>query len=616
MEKKMNSTAENFMLYRLPYGKFLKEDTEALETMRDAGIDLVSISPMHTANAFGEPYSVYPPIWKYDENYDFSSLDRHISDVWKIHPKARFVCAIDLNSPLWLARRLSLDSFYSLNACSLHPEWMSLTTKYLNAFLDYAETKYPERMAGYVLACGRTTEWIDHNYFCADELKSGYYEEWCRRKNLPVLRIPDSKELRTARHGFIRDPEQEAHVIQWLHYANDLIAELAIHFISTARKKIRKDVKIGIFFGYPFHMMAEGQHECERVFDTAPPDFVIGASCNSKRDIGCTSGYIATLQMLKRRGIMYLHECDRITSTTNRTLNESISLTGEIWNAWKTPREDIAGLRREMCLSLIHRFHLWWFNIWGKSYASPEVKNAIAQMKTAWDRYAGYSTGSNAEILLVHDPESNYRINFYDHPKQYFLAHGLRDEFSDAALPFDTAAWNDLDKIDLRQYKMILFQSHAVSDAKRNSILEKHVYRPDRLLVWLHAPGIISEGRYAPENVKTLTGVPFGTDDREIKRFPTHRSVYFANMLDLTVTELRRLAKESGVHFYTPEGNAVWSSNEFLMVHRKGAAKVPVALPRKAKRITEVFSGRTVAENTDSFTEEFTDSETRLYYLE
>ena len=69
-------------------------------------------------------------------------------------------------------------------------------------------------------------------------------------------------------------------------------------------------------------MMAEGQHECERVFDTAPPDFVIGASCNSKRDIGCTSGYIATLQMLKRRGIMYLHECDRITSTTNRTLNE------------------------------------------------------------------------------------------------------------------------------------------------------------------------------------------------------------------------------------------------------------------------------------------------------
>lgn len=612
----MDTVTEPLMLYRLPYGKFLKQDEEALITMRNAGINLVSISPMNTTNAFGEPYCIYPPIWKYDESYDFSSLDQHIADVLKFNPDARFFCGIDLNSPQWLARRLSLDSFYSPISCYLHPEWLKLTTGYLNAFLDYTESHYPDRMAGYILACGRTMEWIDHNYFAADEWKSEYYNSWCRKESLPRLPIPDAGELRSAQHGFIRDPQREAHVIQWLRYVNSLLADLAIHVISTARKKVRKEVKLGIFFGYPFHMMAEGQHECERVFDTAPPDFVIGASCNSNRDMGNTGGYICTLAMLKRRNIAYLHECDRITSTTNRQLTDYIRIEGDIWNAWKSPREDVAGLRREMCLSLINRFHLWWFNIWGGSYTSPEVRTALKEMHTIWERYASLSTGSNAEILLVHDPESNYCVNFYDHPKQYFLAHQLRDEFSAAALPFDTAAWRDLDKIDLGRYRMILFQNYLIDNVERRKILQNHVFRPDRLIVWINAPGVLADGRYAETNVEQLTGVSFGSDDTAIREFPTHRSVYYADMFQLTAPELRRLAEAAGVHCCTPAGNAVWSGEKFLMVHRKGAATVPVSLPRKAKQVTELFSGTCVAEESDSFTAAFPDTDTRLYYLE
>ena len=157
---------------------------------------------------------------------------------------------------------------------------------------------------------------------------------------------------------------------------------------------------------------------------------------------------------------------------------------------------------------------------------------------------------------------------------------------------------------------------HVLSNPERNAVLQRFVYQPGRLIVWIHAPGILSEGRYDPENVQTLTGIPFGIDDHSIRHFPTHRSVYYATMSDLTARELRRLAKEAGVHLYTPPGNAVWSSDEFLMIHRKDAAEVPVHLPRKATRITELFSGRIAAENTAAFTEHFPDSGTRLYFLE
>ncbi len=610
----MNNTTHH-MLYRLPYGKFLKEDTEALETMKRAGIRLISISPMHTSNAFGEPYSCYPPIWKYDESYDFSSLDRHIGDVLDVIPDARFICAVDLNSPLWLARRFSLDSFYSLNACALHPEWLVLTTKFLNAFLEYTESKYGDRMAGYVLACGRTMEWINHNCYEADGLKSGYYAEWCRKQGLPHRPIPDSRELKSARHGFIRDPGQEAHVIQWLRYANSLIADLVIHFVSAARKKVRQEAEIGLFYGSVFHMMADAQHECERVFDTAPPDFMIGASCNSTRDMGNTSGYIATLHMLKRRGIRYLHECDRITSTTNRKLSDFITVEGAIWNAWRNPQEDVAGLRREMCLSIINRFHLWWFNIWGHSYASPEVKQEMALLKSVWDRYAPLSTGSSAEILLVHDPESNYHVNFYDHPRQYFLAHELRNVFSRAGLPFDTAAWNDLAHIDLKQYRMVIFQNAVIQSAERDAVFAK-VCGDSRLIVWIHAPGILRNGVYDPANVTRLTGYTFGESDFAVRDHGTFRSVYAAEGEELTDERLRSLAEEAGVHCVCPPGTAVWQSAEFLMLHRGTAAEIPVVLPRKAHTVTEVFRGRCIARDTDRFTAGFSGAETMLFHIQ
>lgn len=100
-----------FLAYRLPYGKFLHQEWETLEFMRDAGIEWISISPMNTVNSVGDAYSDYPLIWKWDSVYDFRVLDAQMEDVLSHHPSARFLVTVDLNSPLWLSRRLSVDSF-------------------------------------------------------------------------------------------------------------------------------------------------------------------------------------------------------------------------------------------------------------------------------------------------------------------------------------------------------------------------------------------------------------------------------------------------------------------------------------------------------------------------
>ena len=173
---------ENTMLlYRLPYGKFLHTEWETLEFMRDAGIDLIEISPMNTANSLGEPYSDYPLIWKREHLYDFDLLDRQFEELLSHHPSARFITTVDLNSPLWLTRELSMDSFYNLSDCHYHKQWKELTMNYLYAFLDHCESRWKERVAGYVIACGRTLEWIEHANEKLTTWKVLHFREWCEK---------------------------------------------------------------------------------------------------------------------------------------------------------------------------------------------------------------------------------------------------------------------------------------------------------------------------------------------------------------------------------------------------------------------------------------------------
>lgn len=231
------------LAYRLPYGKFLRREWETLEFMREAGINLVCISPMNTVNSVGDPYSDYSLIWKWDEVYDFGVLDRQIEEVLAHHPAARFLVTVDLNTPLWLARRLSLDSFYRLTDCILHPQWKPLTEAYLIAFLDHCERKWGDRIEGCIIACGRTLEWIECRNFEPSVRKNIAFRSWCRERNLPQYPVPliDGAEKRL--HESVYDPAKEAEFPAWLRFLNELTADLVISFITTARKHIRTSRK-------------------------------------------------------------------------------------------------------------------------------------------------------------------------------------------------------------------------------------------------------------------------------------------------------------------------------------------------------------------------------------
>ena len=604
---------ENTMLlYRLPYGKFLHTEWETLEFMRDAGIDLIEISPMNTANSLGEPYSDYPLIWKREHLYDFDLLDRQFEELLSHHPSARFITTVDLNSPLWLTRELSMDSFYNLSDCHYHKQWKELTMNYLYAFLDHCESRWKERVAGYVIACGRTLEWIEHANEKLTTWKVLHFREWCEkyepREYLPPLIYPGVSH----RYDAVYDPDTEANFPAWLRYVNASTADLAIEFITATRSRIRKEARIGIFYSHIRNSGIYGQLDCERVLDTAPPDFVIGAACNRPFAIGGNSGYIGVTEMLRRRKINFLFECDRITSDANLKLTDYFTLSGGIWNGWKNPQEDVAGLKRELGMCMVNRLSFWFFNIWGGMYRAEETRAMIRRAVEVWKEYAARSSGSAAQILLVIDPESNYQL----HSEAQIRRFGeLENRISAAGLPADTATWEDLKHVDLSRYRLVIFQNLVVMDDTKETLLREKLCCDGRTVVFLHQAGIIRNGAYAPENVERFTGFPEGLPGIHIRKQENWTEVYAPEANDLTETEIRRLANLAGVHMYVQDA-AFHASAELLSIHCGTGGVREIRLPFRARRVIEIFDNRVVAQDTDSFTDSFDAPGTNLYFLE
>ena len=600
-----------FLAYRLPYGKFLHQEWETLEFMRDAGIEWISISPMNTVNSVGDAYSDYPLIWKWDSVYDFRVLDAQMEDVLSHHPSARFLVTVDLNSPLWLSRRLSVDSFYEVSNCSLHKEWKQLTLGYLDAFLRYGESRWGSRIAGYVIACGRTLEWIESQNRKPSILKNLHFQDWCKQHGLPHLEVPLICDEAPHCHAYVYDPEKEVAEVQWNRYVNGLTADLVIEFITEARKRIRPEAKIGVFYSHIRNGGIFGHLDCERVLDTAPPDFVLGAACNRPAEIGGNSGYIGVTEMLRRRNINFLFECDRITSSANLKMSEFVTLSGGIWDGWKNEDEDVAGLKRELGMALTNRLSFWFFNIWGGMYRTPAVRKLIRRAAEVWKTYASLSTGSAAEILLVIDPESNYFLHSWKEIDRYT---SLENRISAVGLPVDTATVSDLETMELSQYKIVIFQNLAVMNSRKDALLKTKICKDCRTVVFLNTPGVVRDGVYAEAGMELLAGSA-SPEAVAVRKLTEWTLVHAGNADLLTEERILELAKAAGVFLCSEDAAFHWS-RELLAVHSKSGGELLVRLPFRAKRVVEIFDDRVAAVETDRFTDRFSSPGTNIYYLE
>lgn len=597
----------------------------AMKQFRDAGVNTVCIFAANTDNSLGQPYSKYPPVWRWFGKYDFDSLNRQYDDVLAVNPDADFICMIDLNTPIWLQRQLALrghsaecESFTMLSCACANPAWRQATGEYLEAVIKHLETRYGDRIRAYLLACGQTDEWMDYSRGIAGRTKTQAWKAWRQAQGKADVPVPALERLdRAAFDNLIRDPATEQEVVDYAQFTGDLIADAVLEFAAKTRTLIPKQRQIGMFFGYLLElthsrMVWAGHLEYERLYRSPDIDFFISPGTYGDRPMGGGSGFMVPngTRRLNHKG--FLHEIDHRTPTYNVRLDEFVSIGWMV--PWKDQAETTAGLKREFALAIVNQASLWCFDMWGGVFQTAETMQLVAQAKTLWDQHAGTPLKSRAEVALVVDPHSA-RYLHDQHAAIPQIYQGTRNKLNRLGAPFEVFSFNDLPQVDLQPYRLLVFPGLFVVTPEKLEVLQKHVFRNDRTVFFAYAPGICDGRSLDPERVQALTGTAFKTPGVSTVQRDGWTAVYAPSYEAVTPQVLRQAAVDAGVTIICQDPVPVYANERLLAIHTAQGGEKTVTLPGDFRQVRELFTGQVIPVAARRFSYSFRTPDTGLFEL-
>ena len=573
-----------------------------LETVRrfgEAGINTIAVFPANTCNSLGEPYSKYPANRLWFNTWDFTPVAQQFDDLIAVNPKAEFIALIDLNSPLWLSRQLpgkNGDSLTNLSEAISLPRWRESTEAYCDAIVDYLESHYGERIRAYVPMCGATDEWMDNSSGGAGPEKQAAYLAWCKEKGYPV---PDDVPGISKRSHFgfeetLRDPDGDAEALRYWRFTSQYVCRTLQAFANRIRNRCRREVEIGAFYGYLLELggdwVKKGHLALEELLSSGSVDFVITPGTYEHREMGGGGGFMLPIGTIHRFHRNYMHEVDHRTHCYNRHLAPGVNYETSYW---ADETEDIAGMRREMCLSLIHQTSLWWFDMWGGFYQSDAVFAELARMKKLWDRFPRADYASRAEIALVVDADGASLVNDTPGANANRFHRDVHRKLTQMGTPFEPVGFNDLMEPGVAErYKLLIFASVFELDEKRLAQFRQRFAAFNGTILWLYAAGISDGTRIVLDRNKELTGVAYGTPGLCRTEQGSSRTYYLHHPEELTVPVLRGLAREAEVFFWTEDDLPVFANTALAAFHTAKEGVRTLSFPEDVVSVTELFSGR------------------------
>lgn len=593
---------------------------EAMERFAAIGVNSVTLFPANTSNSLGQPDCYYSANRFWFDTFDFDVVGRQFDDVLEHNPAADFLVLVDLNSPEWLARQLALshesgDSTTHLTEALVNPRWIADTESYLKAFLAYCEKHCSDRIRAYVLGCGNTDEWFDHNGELCGLNKERAYQEYRRREGLAPEPPPSALKLNTPDFdGLLFDPACSGGVLAYRRFCNELVAQGIRRFARLAKSVIRPGAEVGVFYGYVTDRLgiAESGHAALReILDAPEIDFLVSPGCYGDRAIGGGSGWQSLSGSERLAGKRHLHECDQRTHTYNSRLSKHVKLE---FSSWRNIREDVAGIRREAALAIISRASLWWFDMWGGFYQEPEQLEALRQAKTLYDRLTAPETVRIDRIALIVDSDA---ACYFDQrsPRQGDFQRHARNMLNRVGAPYDSYMLDDIPRIPgFDRYRLVILANQVEITPAKEKLLEEHLFRDGRTVLSLYAPGLSDGKSLDPARVRRWAGVEYGTPGLCVTEAAECRLAYLADPAALTPAMLRDLARQAGVTLNASREVPVYADSKLLAVHLEEPGAVTITLPEHSVAAVELFSG--VRVEGPEFRWESDGCETLLFELE
>jgi hypothetical protein len=530
-------------------------DENGVEQTELSGIDKFKLDAENLLKAVPDAYIIvrigmHPPVdW----------VESHMNDVMQYNDGS--------HQPAILHSEVHQDllpGMYSL--CS--DAWRKDGTKALQEFCDEVDTlPFADRIIGYFLAAGGTSEWYPVNSLELWEkglygdfspafkheysriLKEKYGTEEALRKAwndptasfdspyIPTLeereytkieeKILDAMlnyesadriigkqiEMNPAHAGNLgvilnanKRPAVADFYLAWHRGTGNTI----IHFAKVIKERYQGKL-VGAFYGSygctDFYSASTASATVP-VLDSGFLDFLAAPGVYNNREPG---GYVAQREMqdsFRLRNQMFVVEEDSRTHLENDFYRDAMGLY-DITDTIDTLKRDFA---RNICEDI----YAWWFDqhlesgryLDEKIYQLFKRQSEVARLAYSFDR-----TKKN-EIALIYDQESLHYVS--SATDTLMLDYYRTSDLGRIGAPVDYYFHNDMARDNMPDYKLyLMLNAFALTDEERDAIHRKAA-RNGATVVWLYAPGFINPDRDVKMDnsyIEELTGFRIGRID-------------------------------------------------------------------------------------------------------
>jgi len=646
--------------------------------------------------------------WKKNNTFDYTEVDSRIAALTEANSNAYIILRVTLSAPLWWCNDTANSN--ELIVCAdgtgfVQDKWggtkrQSFASQrwlneegqaFKNLIMHIRNATYSKNVVGYMVLNGIFGEW--HLWSPAhlpdnSEPMRQKLIAWCQDKygtitalnkawrtdysDFNEITCATENERKYASYGIFKnimaDPTK-AKVSDYWQCLHETGADALLYFCKIIKDETDNTALAGAFYGYTtMHWPQEGGHlAISKVLDSPYIDFLASPHDYQERALGDAGAFRAYPESIRLHGKLFFDEGD------DRTY---LAKESEFKHA-KNVDQSQAIMKREALSTLTAGVGFWWFDMQRNWYDDTNLLSTARAIYKLADVTLKLPRESYSEVAVVFDPTTYYGTKDWlnDEDKLMLeLCQSQLGELQKTGTPFDMLLINDLFAPNAKKYKVYLFlNTWRMEDAFRTTLISK-LQRDGNVLVFVYAPGFLSDSGVDLPAMQDLTGMRFSATPHNLSSMTAIWNGEAENLLEgvtngqswgvsssmaprfsiistnvtalanwevgggvaagmatfnnwtsvycgtgkLPVELLRALVKQAGVHIWTDaglNGTKFWAGSGLFGVHTEGQTDCHFTLPMKS-RVVDAFTGETTLESGDGFTKTVPAGSTEIYRME
>jgi len=646
----------------------------------------------------------FEDIWYKDkENLDIAKAQRQVKGVLNMCPDANVVIRIHVNAPFWWNEENkdeatqfadgSLDQreygapFNNEDGDTDRPLRASLASEKYNKLAGTKLAEFCKQLAGTPegnsvigihVSGGVFGEWHYWGYPNHDAdtgpVMTNHFRKWLKNKyktdyglqkawannkyNLNNASVPDTIERLYTSNGNFRDPAKERRVIDYFTCQQEVVADDIEYYCKIVKDSWPRPLIVGIFYGYlhmTFSRQASGGHLfIERILNSPYIDYLSAPQSYfwMSSNVGGAGHSRGVIESTLLHNKLFLDEVDngRLQQYDIEYKKSEFFNVADPTNYIDT--KYIPVIRRSAVSPLTKGIGLWYYDF-GPRFSSgwwdnPTLLKNIKEEKVFFEKNNEHERISQADVLFVYDQESFYYLyNKWTPVSDDLIDKAVAESYKSGAV-IDHIYLFDLDKVNLKQYKVIAFMNTYKLTQKQKDFIKNNVAKDNRRLIFNYMPGY-TDGENLNEkfvsNVTEMKLEPFKYNEKPVveikaKGFPEVSYNFMAPVNPLMVIKdantiplgflkgtdkvivakkeskdhniiygtlpihdpsfFRELFRTAGVHIYNEVNEVTYSGCGVLWVHSVSGGE----------RILKLKNGKTIKVSIEPYSTTLFDSET------